>query len=475
MRRAAVAEAEGPGEDLALERRAGLVREEAEGWRVVARGTRGAAKVPVEEERDRQGVVDREVVRSRCRVGAVGVEGSHTERVIAAGERAEALARAARGVARRALVDRALELRRRVRVVAGRCARVGGLEPEGWLRTRDRVGPGDDLGVGRRDRELRYPVVLVGDVDVARVVGGEPDRTFELAETGPPLPPVGDPRSVEQELLDLVPVGVGDVDEAVAVDLDALGVDQPAPGGEGRAGRVEFHDPAVVGIGDVDVADEVRGDARGTAHLAGVESAPAPPGDEGPDRVVLPDHAEAPVEDVDAAVGGDVHGMGELRAAADLDLPLGEKGPVGGELLDPAVLGVGDVEVAGGVGGNVLRLVEIAIAPADAAGRDEDPAGSPCPIAAPGPEPVADRVELLDPVVGGIGDVEEIGGAGGVDGEAPGIEELTVGRARTRPGRIDLVVGISGARQYQRSKKEPHYRGNAGYPHPPLPGRTGPA
>ena len=71
--------------------------------------------------------------------------------------------------------------------------------------------------------------------------------------------------------------------------------------------------------------------------------------------------------------------------------PLGDEVARGVELLDPAVARVGDVDVAGGVDGDARGSGELAVA-----GADGSPLG----------DEGARGVELLDPVVAGVGDVD---------------------------------------------------------------------
>ena len=87
----------------------------------------------------------------------------------------------------------------------------------------------------------------------------------------------------------------------------------------------------------------------------------------------------------------------------------------GVELLDAIVGGVGDVDVARAVDGHAVGVLELAVGRA---------------VAAPGGEVVAGGVELLDALVGGVGDVDV---ARAVGGHAVGVLELAVGRAGAAP------------------------------------------
>ena len=114
-------------------------------------------------------------------------------------------------------------------------------------------------------------------------------------------PAVGlDERAGGGELIDPVVAGVGDVDVARGIGGDAVGVGElpgaaardpglagagaglklvlpvahaPAVGLDERAGGGELIDPVVVAIGDVDVARAIGGDAVGVVELPGAAAA----------------------------------------------------------------------------------------------------------------------------------------------------------------------------------------------------------
>jgi hypothetical protein len=98
-------------------------------------------------------------------------------------------------------------------------------------------------------------VSVVGDPQVPAAVDGE---SLRFADAGGNR--LGE-RAVLAEFLDPVVEGVGDIDGAVAVDRDALGLGELAVAGaraadrlDELAGRREFLDPLVAGVGYVHVA-----------------------------------------------------------------------------------------------------------------------------------------------------------------------------------------------------------------------------
>lgn len=127
-------------------------------------------------------------------------------------------------------------------------------------------------------------------------------------------------------------------------------------------------------VGDIDIAGRIDGDAKREAELTVARSAAAELEGEDTGRAELLDVAVVYVGDKDVAfgVGGDAPRVVEVGVARAQAAPLGEEGAIGVELLDPVVIPhavavVGDVDVAGGVGGDAIGGVKLAVARAAAA------------------------------------------------------------------------------------------------------------
>src|SRR4051794_9284957 len=100
--------------------------------------------------------------------------------------------------------------------------------------------------------------------------------------------------------------------------------------------------------------------------------------------------------------------------------PLGQVCAGGCELLDPVVAQIGDVDVAGRVHRDPAWMVELAIAGAGATGSADVSGGAVADLAsvvlvdalAPHDDERARTVELLDPLVDGVRDVDVARGVG---------------------------------------------------------------
>ena len=169
----------------------------------------------------------------------------------------------------------------------------------------------------RRARTRRSGRGRVGDVDVARAIGGDARGGVELPGAAAQVP-------------QLAGAGTGLKLAGAVGNAPAVGPDERAGGGELiDSGRIR----------DVHVARGIDGDAPGP------KSSPAPPPSPPARQVVV---------HISNRAGAVAH-----APAIGLDERAG-----GGELIDPVVAGIGDVDVARAIGGDALGLVELPAAAA---------------------------------------------------------------------------------------------------------------
>src|SRR5439155_318309 len=147
---------------------------------------------------------------------------------------------------------------------------------------------------------------------------------------------------------------------------------------EGVLGAGELLDVVVVGIRDVDVPAAVRCHAVGRGELSVARAEAAPRGEEGAAGVELLDAVVIIVRDVDVpARGRHAAGRVELSVARAEAAPRGEEGAARAELLDAVVIIVRDVDVPARVGRHAGGAVELSVARAVTPPRGEEAAGWP--------------------------------------------------------------------------------------------------